>query len=501
MRVCGWVWLALLIVGSSTFGMDRDTLGRPPVAERVIPSSLHVSLLDHLIKFISDPAGSKNSYFGVGQLLYVGLDNAVDAKAHLSAFEENQSFIYALGRPVAPFYSGLDPHRVVLLRRIIVLRPSIIIVDDELTNAGSDPPCLWRFYMQNRPLISGLNAKTTVGDMGASWQTLLPPHAVYRLRLDAEAEPYYLDITPPDGSKSGRYTLDIVPSDNSRPRRFLTVFCISEAGRGVSAVHSEMNHSANQWNLTVATPERVFHLNLPPPSEGAGEIAISDAEGKVLLPERPLPSGILPHGPEGTRLLDRWDSDYRGKMPPIWDLGHPADELQRVINSGKVRACRTLDLCCGSGGDAVYLAGQKFDVTAMDVAPTAIKQAQERARRAGVPVHFLLADVLAAPSLEPFDFIYDRGCYHVVRDQNLTAYLETLQRFSHPGTEFLLLASKRGDHPVEDGSTGVTEEELNFDFLPLFNIEWLRAYRLETSQPGVLGPPAWSVLMCRKPQP
>jgi hypothetical protein len=103
--------------------------------------------------------------------------------------------------------------------------------------------------------------------------------------------------------------------------------------------------------------------------------------------------------------------------------------------------------------------------------------------------------------LEPFDFIYDRGCYHVVRDQNLKAYLSTIQHFSHPGTQFLLLASKRGDHPAGDGPTGVTEEELDFDFLPLFNIEWLREYRLETSKPGALGPPAWSVLLSRKAQP
>jgi hypothetical protein len=46
----------------------------------------------------------------------------------------------------------------------------------------------------------------------------------------------------------------------------------------------------------------------------------------------------------------------------------------------------------------------------------------------------------------------------------------------------------------------VTEDELRFDFSPLFDIEKLRAIRLESNEPGP-GPPGWAVLMRRKAQP
>ena len=159
-----------------------------------------------------------------------------------------------------------------------------------------------------------------------------------------------------------------------------------------------------------------------------------------------------------------------------------------------------MDLCCGSGTDAIYLASQGFDVTAVDIAPTALSQAEQKARKAGVSVRWVLADVLAPPNLEPFDFIYDRGCYHVVRDQNLAAYLETLRLFSHPGTWFLLLAARRENQAGVRPSQGVAEEELRYDFLPLFDLEWLRGIRLESNQPGT-APPGWSALLRRKAEP
>ncbi|PYV20534.1 MAG: hypothetical protein DMG24_22515, partial [Acidobacteria bacterium] len=133
-------------------------------------------------------------------------------------------------------------------------------------------------------------------------------------------------------------------------------------------------------------------------------------------------------------------------------------------------------------------------------APTALGQAEQKARRAGVRVRWVLADVLQPPSLEPFDFIYDRGCYHVVRDQNLPAYLETVRRLSRPGTRFLLLAARRDGQAPSAGAEGVSEEELRFDFLPLFNLESLREIRLESNRPGT-GPPGWSALLRRTAHP
>ena len=143
----------------------------------------------------------------------------------------------------------------------------------------------------------------------------------------------------------------------------------------------------------------------------------------------------------------------------------------------------------------------RTDVTAIDIAPTALSQARRKARKAGVSVGWLLADVLSPPNLKPFDFIYDRGCYHVVRDQNLVAYLDTVRRYSRPGTQFLLLTGNSNEPARDYGPPRVTEEEIRNDFLSLFDLEWLQESRFEISRPGAVSPLAWSVLLRRKSKP
>lgn len=482
--------LALLIVVVTLFGTPRPSVVQGGESRLSFTPSIRISQLIELAKYLSASNESADAYPVILKQLYgaAGLPGE-----NLLAFEDNRSFIYALGGPPnfivgqrRSEYSGGPPQ---LLRRVFILPPSIFVIDDELVNAPSGFPGQCRIYSSNRPGLAGQRGHVTTGDTEVSWNTVLPENAGYQLS------------TPSDGHDEAEpFDLQIRTQDASHGTRFLSVFYVASVW-GNSIPQSELAHRENHWILSVATGKEMVKLDLPPLSEGAGQVAIFDPNGKSLMDSRPLASGVLPHGPEGRRLLDLWDADYRAPHPPIWDIGHAADELERVVGSHQIRACRALDLCCGSGNDAIYLARQGFDVTALDVAPTALRQAQEKARQAGVSVRWLLADVLAPPKLTPFDFLYDRGCYHVVRDQNLAAYLETLRAVSHPGTKFLLLASKRGDRPNQDGSTGVSEEELDFDFSSLFNVEWRREYRLESNRAGALGPPAWSVLLDRKAQP
>jgi hypothetical protein len=86
----------------------------------------------------------------------------------------------------------------------------------------------------------------------------------------------------------------------------------------------------------------------------------------------------------------------------------------------------------------------------------------------------------------------------VVRDENLSAYLQTVRRLSRPGTQFLLLAGNAEEATPGYSLPRVTEEELRNDFLSLFDFEWLRQARFEVSRPGVVGPLAWSALLRRR---
>ena len=65
---------------------------------------------------------------------------------------------------------------------------------------------------------------------------------------------------------------------------------------------------------------------------------------------------------------------------PRWDTAEPRPELEGLL-PGR-RPGRALDLGCGTGTDAIYLASQGWEVTGVDFVPEAIATARTRARAA-----------------------------------------------------------------------------------------------------------------------
>ncbi len=207
-------------------------------------------------------------------------------------------------------------------------------------------------------------------------------------------------------------------------------------------------------------------------------------------------NGATPINPQ---LVERWDAMYRSGRRPPWETGRPSTELKRLVEQQVIRPCRVLELGCGTGENAVYLASQKFDVTAIDLAPTALKLAEERAQKAGAKVRWIQADVLNPPALKPFDLIFDRGCYHGVRRQNATGYVTTVKTLCRPDGHLLILAGNANEPGARGGPPRVDETELVGDFAGAFDFERLREIRFDTADPKVPGAWAWSLLLRRKP--
>ncbi|SDG56283.1 class I SAM-dependent methyltransferase [Klenkia brasiliensis] len=74
-----------------------------------------------------------------------------------------------------------------------------------------------------------------------------------------------------------------------------------------------------------------------------------------------------------------WDDRYRER--PIWS----GNANQRLVETAtELAPGRALDVGCGEGGDAIWLAARGWQVTATDVSPVALERAREAARAAGV---------------------------------------------------------------------------------------------------------------------
>jgi methyl halide transferase len=192
-----------------------------------------------------------------------------------------------------------------------------------------------------------------------------------------------------------------------------------------------------------------------------------------------------------------WDQRYQtGDLP--WDSGIRSRELARVISEGEIAPCRTVELGCGTGTNAVFLAEQHFEVTAFDLSPTAIERAKQRAEAAHVSVHFLEADLLKFNlDLEPFEFLFDRGCFHCARKVDLAGYRETLKKLSKPGTRYLLLTGNANEQNEHEGPPRLQEQEIREDLSELFEVDFLREIHFEDAG-GLEGPLGWSCLMTRR---
>ncbi len=193
---------------------------------------------------------------------------------------------------------------------------------------------------------------------------------------------------------------------------------------------------------------------------------------------------------------DDWNQHYvDGNLP--WDSGRPSKELIRVLDEEPIKPGRAGELGCGTGTNAIYLASRGFDVTAFDLSPAAVARARQSAAKAGAKVEFAEADLCRFTlDVPPFDFLFDRGCYHAARRIDQPGFLKTLNRLTRPGTRFLLLAGNANEKGPP-GPPTVTAAEICSELEPLFEIQFLREFRFEVPDPpeGFL---AWSCLMTRR---
>ena len=158
---------------------------------------------------------------------------------------------------------------------------------------------------------------------------------------------------------------------------------------------------------------------------------------------------------------------------PRWDTGVPQPELEQLVR-GRAPG-RALDLGCGTGADAVYLAGHGWATTGVDFAPEAIAAASKNAADAGVSAAFVHGDAsrLADAGVRgPFDLLLDVGCYHTIPAGRRDAYVAGAAAAARPGADFYLAGI--ADPPRLWrllGARGIGADEIKSRFGPYFSVD------------------------------
>jgi SAM-dependent methyltransferase len=142
----------------------------------------------------------------------------------------------------------------------------------------------------------------------------------------------------------------------------------------------------------------------------------------------------------------------------------PSPELCCLLASGLVRPGKALDLGAGAGTEAVWLARQGFDVTAVDVSARAVVLTRERAARHKVHVTTVNASATETglPE-ESFVLINDRSCFHILRPELWPRYAREVTRLLR--SDGLLLLRGFGDRV--GGPTGMSREKFDQIFAGL----------------------------------
>ena len=121
-----------------------------------------------------------------------------------------------------------------------------------------------------------------------------------------------------------------------------------------------------------------------------------------------------------------------------WDTG-PREGLVSLVESGRVKPCRAIDLGSGTASNVIYLAQHGFEVTGVDYSPAAIEMGRARAREAGVEVGFIEDDLTNLQHVnDTFDLLVDYGTLDDLSPPQRDLYMKNVLLLTHQGSLFLL---------------------------------------------------------------
>ena len=207
----------------------------------------------------------------------------------------------------------------------------------------------------------------------------------------------------------------------------------------------------------------------------------------------------------------RWDSFYADRAKPCpFFVASPDESLAEWVGSGRIATGRALDLGCGHGRNAVFLARHGFQVEGLDLSATALRWAQERAVDAGVDVTWRNESVFDATfTAGGYALVHDSGCFHHIAPHRREQYVDLVVRALRPGGWFTLTTFRPegGSGYTDDevyersslgGGLGYTEEQLRAFWSRGLDVQQVRQMRKQAAGSGLFGEDFLWVLLARK---
>ena len=197
---------------------------------------------------------------------------------------------------------------------------------------------------------------------------------------------------------------------------------------------------------------------------------------------------------------DHFIEAYRKGIPP-WDIGKPDFNLVHTVTTAPIAPCKALEIGCGTGDNAIWLAQHGFEVTGIDISEIAIGKAKEKAAQANARCTFAVRNILHEPvGGAPFGFVFDRGCFHTVDPAGeRETFAEQVSRYLAEHGLWLSLIGSADEQRLAEGPPKWTAREIVGVVEPYFEILSLVSSHFEAHLPAP--PRAWVCLMRKRPHP
>ncbi len=150
-----------------------------------------------------------------------------------------------------------------------------------------------------------------------------------------------------------------------------------------------------------------------------------------------------------------------------------------------------LDVGCGTGENALFLAESGHEVWGIDSSPVAIRKARLKSKERGVRVKFLAHDALRLSDLnQRFNSAIDSGLFHVFDDGERSLFERSLALTILPGGTYFMMCFSDKEPSGWGGPRRVTQREIRDSFRSGWKVNYIKEARFETNLHGT-GGMAW----------
>ena len=168
-----------------------------------------------------------------------------------------------------------------------------------------------------------------------------------------------------------------------------------------------------------------------------------------------------------------WEDAYKTRPP--WDIGRPQPAFVELVQAGELNQGRVLDVGCGTGENALYLAERGFSVIGVDLSTRAIDAAKTKGSERKLKVDFRLANALSLDFKNAyFDNAIDSGLFHTFNDNDRAVFALEIARVLKTDGKYFMLCFSDKEPTNWGGPRRVTREEIEATFSPLFNIDYIK---------------------------